>query len=358
MILMNHSCFLDLKIASGIFFPKPFSIVSTTDGFVGKSLLMRMIGCIPTKKYVSDVALVRDMRYALTKCNSNVLMFPEAGYSLDGRASSLPESMGAVLKWLKAPVVALTTYGAFARDPLYNGLQLRKVKVHAKVKCLLSSEEVQNKPIEEIDRAIRDAFSFDQFRWQKENGVKITEPFRADGLERLLYKCAACRSEGSLKGEGTHLTCVHCGKKYELTEYGEMRALNGDTEYAHIPDWYDWQREEVRNEVLSGQYRLEKDVEIGMLVDYKALYMIGSGVLTHDQAGFTLTGADGREYFRQLPYSAHSLNVDYFWYEKGDVICIGNSDALFYCFPKGDCSVTKARLAAEAIYASRRRKKG
>ena len=84
LILMNHSSFTDLKLAYGIFFPKPLCIVSTTDSYVGKRWLMPLIGCIPTQKFVSDLTLIRDMKYALTQKKCNVLMFPEAGL-LPGR---------------------------------------------------------------------------------------------------------------------------------------------------------------------------------------------------------------------------------------------------------------------------------
>ena len=32
------------------------------------------------------------------------------------------------------------------------------------------------------------------------------------------------------------------------------------------------------------------------------------------------------------------------------MICIGNKDALYYCFPKGGDVVAKTRLAAEELY--------
>ena len=41
LVLMNHSCFLDLKIAAAVLYPRPFNIVCTSDGFVGKAGLMR-----------------------------------------------------------------------------------------------------------------------------------------------------------------------------------------------------------------------------------------------------------------------------------------------------------------------------
>ena len=122
------------------------------------------------------------------------------------------------------------------------------------------------------------------------------------------------------------------------------------TEFPHIPDYYAWERQQVRKEILDGTYRMEADVKIGMLVDYKALYMVGNGKLVHDLNGFTLTGCDGRLNYTQKPLNSYNLNADYYWYEIGDIIGLGNHDTLYYCFPTGDISVAKARLATEEMY--------
>ncbi len=351
LILMNHSSFIDLKIASRIFFPKRYGIVCTTDGFVGKSWLMRLLGCIPTQKFVSDVTLIRDMEHLLKKKKTSVLMFPEAGYSFDGRATPLPRKMGVLLKRLNVPVVSVITQGAFTRDPLYNCLQKRKVQVRADVTYLLIPEDIRSKSVAELDKILDDAFSFDNFAWQQENSVVIDEPFRADGLNRVLYRCPHCGKEGKMEGKGTKLSCRNCGKIYVLTELGYLQALDGQTAFTHIPNWYEWERGQVRNELENGVYRLETPVDIGVLVDYKALYMVGSGTLTHNEQGFHLTGCNGALDYTQGPLASYTLNCDYYWYEIGDVICIGNQDALYYCFPKGSGDVVaKTRLAAEELY--------
>ena len=202
----------------------------------------------------------------------------------------------------------------------------------------------------ELSNRLDRAFTFDNFRWQQENGVEIHEPFRADGLNRILYRCAHCGAEGHMEGKGTGLTCGACGKHYELTPLGRLEATEGETEFPHIPDWYAWEREQVRRELLEGTYRLEAEVDIGMMVDYKAIYMVGKGYLTHDREGFTLTGCDGRLRYSQKPLSSYGLYADYFWYEIGDVICIGDRDCLYYCFPRGGDVVAKTRLAAEELY--------
>ncbi len=354
LILMNHSSFTDLKLAYGIFYPRPMCIVSTVDSYVGKRWLMPLIGCIPTQKFVSDLTLIRDMRYAFTQKKCSVLMFPEAGYSLDGRSTVLPKGLGAVLKRFKVPVVTVTTWGAFARDPLYNCLQLRRVDVSADVKCLLTPEEIEEKSIAELDAMIGEAFSFDQFAWQRDNKVAIREPFRADGLHRILYHCPRCGAEGRMEGKGIRLTCHACGEVHEMDEYGQLHCTSGETRFPHIPDWYDWQKEQVRAAIAAGRYRLETDVKIGMMVDHKALYMVGDGRLTHSEEGFVLEGCGGKLYYEQSPLAAHTLNADYHWYEIGDVISIGSRDALYYCFPPDGVPVTKVRIAAELLYEMKR----
>lgn len=372
LVLMNHSSFIDLKIAARLLVTRPFHVVCTSDGFVGKRWMMRLIGCIPTRKFMMDVTLVRDMVYAVRELKSSILMFPEASYSFDGTQTPLPESLSKCLKLLKVPVVMIRTNGAFARDPLYNNLQLRKVRVSAEVEYLLSPEEIARKSPQELNDILQEKFTFDYFRWQQENKIRVAEPFRADGLNRMLYKCPRCRTEGRMQGQGTKIGCRQCGETYELTEYGYLQAHEdkdtesasraetetcGQLRFTHIPDWYRWERECVRQELEAGTYRLEVPVAIYMLVNMDCVYQVGEGTLVHTKEGFHLTGCDGRLDYRQEPMASYSLYSDFYWYEIGDVICIGDARAQYYCFPQncGDI-VAKTRLATEELYKLTQRK--
>ena len=355
LILMNHSCFLDLQIASRILYPRPYNITCTCDGFVGlgglMEWLMRSIGCVPTRKFVTDFSLVQDMEYCFKTLKTSVLMYPEASYSFDGTCTPLPRKMGVLLKKFDVPVVMIETFGAFSRNPLYNELKVRKaVPVTAKATLLYTRQEIREKTVKELSDGLDRAFSFDHFRWQQEQGLEISEPFRADGLHRILYKCPHCGEEGKMEGKGTMLTCHGCGKQWELTPLGQMRALEGQTEYPHIPDWYAWERQEVRRELENGTYRMEADVDIAIMADFSAIYRVGEGHLTHDMEGFHLTGCDGQLEYAQKPQTCYGLYADYYWYEIADTICIGDNQRLYYCFPKGQPIVAKTRLAAEELY--------
>ena len=355
LILMNHSSFTDMKLAFGIFYPRRMGIVTSVDamsGFLGK--LMRWLGCTPTHKYVSDISLIRDIKYMLKENKTSVLMYPEAGYSFDGCATTIPKGLGALMKRLDVPIVTVITEGAFHRDPLYNMLQIRDVKVSAHVKCIATREELKEKSVEELDALLEKEFSFDNFAWQRDNKISIDVPFLSDGLHRILYKCPHCNAENQMEGKGIGLTCNACGKKWNMDEYGQLCALDGETEYSHIPDWYAWQRECVRAEIENGTYLLDIDVDIAIQVNLDGVCNIGMGHLSHDENGFHLTGADGKLDYKQSAVFSHTLYSDYYWYEIGDVIGIGDNEFSYFCFPKENISVSKARLATEELYKIKR----
>ena len=148
LILMNHTCFLDMEIAYRILYPRTFNIVASNDGFIGffglMEWVMRSIGCIPTQKFVTDLRLMQDMEYCFKTLKTSVLMYPEACYSFDGTATTLPAKMGILLKKYGVPVIMIETFGAFGRNPLYNELQIRRhVPITAKARVLYTKEEIR-----------------------------------------------------------------------------------------------------------------------------------------------------------------------------------------------------------------------
>ncbi len=351
LVLMNHSSFWDMKIIGRLFGNRSYNIVATLDGFVGLNWIMRLIGSIPTRKFITDAALIKDMVYATKTLKSTVIMYPEASYSFDGTATTLPDSLGKLIKLLNVPVVMVRTYGSFSREPLYNCLQARKVKISAEMEYILSPEDIKAKSADEIQEIIKHQFEYDHFKWQQDNQISITENFRADGLNRVLYKCPHCMTEGQMVGEGVHIACQNCGAQYELTEFGALEAVNVEAKFSHVPDWYRWERECVREDLENDVYKLDVPVDIYAMVNSKCIYQIGEGNLTHSKEGFHLTGCDGKLNYHQKPEASYSLYSDFYWYEIADVISIGDVKIQYYCFPK-DCKdvVAKTRLAAEELY--------
>ena len=351
LILMNHSSFIDLEIAAFLLGDRPYHIVTTLDAFVGLGWILRLLGCIPTRKFIQDVNLVRDMRYTVKELKESVLMYPEASYSFDGTATPLPDSLGKCLKLLNVPVVMIQTEGAFLRQPLYNSLKLRKVPISVKMEYLLSTEDIKTKSVDELNAILENSFHFDNFKTQQEKGIFVKEPYRADDLQRVLYKCPHCQVEGRTVGAGIYLTCEACGAKYELTELGFLKAISGETRFSHIPDWYRWERECVRQELEAGTYKLDVDVDIFMMVNTECVFNVGTGHLVHTIEGFHLTGCDGELDYTQSPHASYGLYSDFYWNEGCVMSGVGDEKVQYYCFPKEAGNVVaKTRLAAEELY--------
>ncbi len=351
LYLMNHSSFTDLKLAFNIIHPNKFHIVTTDDAFIGKNWLMRRIGCVATKKFMNDTSLVKNMVYCIKKLKSSVLMFPEAGYSFDGTKTTLPDSLGKCAKLLGVPVIMITTYGAFLRDPLYNNLQIRKVDIKATLECIISDEDVKSKSVNELQNVILEAFSFDNFKYQQNNLIRINEEFRADFLNRLLYKCPNCGVEGKMEGKGIYLTCNACGKKHELTEYGFLKAIDKETRFNHIPDWYNYEREEVKKELIEGTLKIEALVDIYMIIDTKQVFYVGEGNIIQTNEGIHLVGINSEIDYWHKPKESYTINSDFNWYEIGDMVSIGNMKERYYCVPKNSTDIVcKMRLAQEELY--------
>lgn len=349
LIVMNHTNFADLKIAFKMLRKFKFNIICTDDGFIGKKLLMKHIGCVPTRKYATDLMLIKDMKYITTKLNSSILIFPEACYCFDGTATVLPESFGKCLKLLKVPVISITTHGSFFFDPLYNNLQYRKVNANATMKYLLSKEDIAEKSIDELNEIINNEFKFDHFKWQQENNVIISEEFRADHLHKILYKCPHCLSEGTTLGKGTTISCRKCSNTYELTVNGYLKNISGnETIFNHIPDWNKWQRECVKNEIINDTYLIDEDIDLYIMRDYKTIYEVGKGHLVHNKNELVLTDESGKVLFTQPMKPLYTLNTDFHWYQVADTICIGDEKIRYYCaFKDHQNFVSKARLATE-----------
>lgn len=353
LILMNHSSFIDLEIASTIFYPRPLNIITTTDGFIGKNWLMRQIGCIPAKKFILDVDLVRNMIYATKKLKSSILMYPEASYSFSGETTPLPDSVAKLIKLLKIPVVSVITENAFLRQPLYNMLNKHDVKVSAKAKVLFSKEDIKNLSIEEINKSLKEEFSLDYWKTQKDHNVLIKENNFAEGLERVLYKCPHCLKEGYIKTSKNEIICSNCGTTYKIKGNGELININGDTKFDSVSKWYEYERECVKEEIKNGTYKTEFIADLFLTFDTYKLFKVTDvhPLFIHDNDGFKLVDDEHDICFSLKPQETYSVYSDFYWYEINDVISIGNPNVQYYCFPKDKkISVAKIRLASEELY--------
>ena len=363
LLLCTHAGMIDFPVMYRAVAPYDANNVVAIDAHrdVG-DFLMRRLGCICKRKFVKDYYLIHHMRYCAEKYKTIVCMYPEARYSLDGTTAFLPDSLGKIARLLKIPVVTLRMHGNFIAGPQWNKEERKEVPLHAELECVATAEEAKTLPVSELNARIRKGLWHDDYAYQRERGIELKSPRRANGLHNILYQCPHCQKEFQMYSEGTRLWCASCGKAWQMTELSQLVAEEGETEFSHIPDWTKWERENVRREVRSGTYRFEDEVTVHTLPNAKRFYDQGKGRLVQTVEGTRLEctayGEKKELFWAGTELESIHIEYDYPWNKKkyrknvfGDCVDISTPDESYWCHPinKRD-QLTKISFATEEIY--------
>lgn len=354
ILLSNHQYFIDFELAAIATFPHRINNVVSIDGYYRRPWLLELIGSICKRKFTNDLHLVKSIRKVLQK-GDVFCMYPEARYSPDGTTAILPEAIGKLIKMNKVPVATILHHGNHLRTPFWNFRKARKVPLYTTFTQILTAEQVAELSVDDINKIVRESLEYDEYRYQKENGIKINEPFRAEGLHKILYQCPACKTEHKMASAGTEIYCEQCGKRWNLKEDGNLEANDGVTEFSHIPDWFAWERSEVRRQIECGTYHFEDKVDVYSLPRCWRFIHLGEATLTHDiNEGFTLTGHyRGKPYkIERKPLGLNGLHIeyDYCYIKPFDCVDISTDKDSFYCYPQKQNVITKLSFATEEIH--------
>ena len=355
LFISNHMAFVDFKSATMAVFPHRANYVVAIDGFLRGEWLLRNVGCLCKRKFTHDQFLIRNMKHSLEVNRSILMLYPEARYSYCGTQSVLPASLGKLVKLLKVPVVTYIQHGNHLSQPVWN-LTKRKCPIEATMTLLMTPEQVAATSVDEINAALGRMFQYDDYRWQKEKGIVIDHPERAKGLHHILYQCPHCLTESRMESGGDELRCGHCGKKWKMGVLGELSAVEGETEFSHIPDWFEFQRRQVRAQIADGSYRFSDRVIVDSLPNARGYVRLGEATLTHGPEGFVLENLAGDPSFRlELPVSAlYSLHIEFDYFGKGDCLDLSTPEDTYYLYPLAQKNVvTKLQFAVEELYNAR-----
>lgn len=361
MILSNHMSFVDFELVSVGTYPQRMNNVVNVDGYYLRPWLMEWIGSIGTRKFTSDIHLIKSIRKVFSR-GDVLCMYPEARYSPCGVSSYLPESLGMLIKKCKVPVVIATQRGNHLLQPAWNVKNNRKVPLHTTIKLSLTAEDIEKMSAKEINDFIKSEMTYDDYKYQKENGILITEPKRAEGLHKVLYQCPHCMAESEMNSLGSEIFCEKCGKRWTLLEDGTLSANEGETEFSHVPDWFNWEKEQVRGQIERGEYSFFDEVEIYSQPGCYSFPYLGKGTLVHNEKdGFVVCGNYKGEDFciHRTPIQTSGLHVEYNFPKikpLRDCIDVSTENDSFYCYPTKKNVATKIAFATEIFYERRERK--
>lgn len=355
MILSNHMAFVDFKLTATATYPHRVNNVVNIDGYYKRAWLMEWIGAICTRKYTMDLHLVKSVRKVLER-GDVLCMYPEARYSPCGTTSFIPESVGMLVKKNRVPVVAVLHRGNYLHCPFWDFRRKRDVPMHTTLTKILTPEQIDSMSVDEINKLIRASLSYNEYQYQQENNILIKEPYRAEGLHKILYQCPHCGKEFNMNSKGAEIFCESCGKRWTLLECGKLSANDGKTEFEQVPDWFEWEREQVTKQVETGEYSFTDEVEVYSMPRCSSFENLGEGRVTHTvDSGFVIEGNYKKQPYviNRAPLQINSLHIEYDWFriKRDDCIDISTENDSFYCYFKNAKNVvTKLAFATEAIY--------
>ena len=361
IIFSNHQAFIDFELAAMVTHPKKVNNVVNIDGYHMMPWLLTWIGSICTRKFTNDIHLVKSIRRVIQ--NGDILcMYPEARYTPIGTTSFLPKSLGRLVKMNKVPLVIVTHHGNHLYSPFWAYSNKRKVPMHTDFRQVLTAKQVEEMSVDEINAVIRSAMEYDEYRYQLENNIIIDEPYRAEGLQKVLYQCPHCGTEFQMGTKGAEIFCNHCGKRWFQQENGQLKATEGETEFPHIPDWFEWERAQVRGQIERGEYRYEDELDVYSFPRCYRFIPLGRAKVRHDfENGFTIDGHyRGADYhIHRPPKGMNSLHVEYNFhrFRKENCFDISTETDSFYCYPTNPDIITKLlsqrRRFISSIWATR-----
>ncbi|MBO4667104.1 MAG: hypothetical protein J5666_03135, partial [Bacilli bacterium] len=146
----------------------------------------------------------------------------------------------------------------------------------------------------------------------------------------------------------------HCGVTYDYLENGELKCLDGESKFTYPSNWYKWEKECVRQEVIDGTYHFEDDVRVEKLLGagigfvpqeghYHLEHTIGDGVVCK--------GLDNDFKFVRPSLQSYAIHIEYSYLDRGSFIELADMHDTYFVYPLNKASnLTKIHFAVECIY--------
>jgi len=360
LLLCSHASVIDFPIAAKACLPHYPNWVISIEEFIGKEAMLRNLGGIYKRKFTVEVTTVKQMLGVLTKEKNICAMYPEARYSIAGINERMSEGIGKLVKLARVPVVLLMEHGSYFWQPQWNKSIFPLHPVTAEMSMIVNGDEIADMTEQEIQKRIDDAMVYDDYQWHYDHKIRIRSKKRAELLHRVLYQCPVCGKEFSMTSKGTSLHCEACNADWTMDEYGKLHRTDGPDVFTHVPDWYRWERENVRREVQDGTYRFEDTVILDRMVNAEAGFeFLGNVPMVQDESGITVGGKlENGDDFRlhRGARSMESIHIEYDFNKtgttrRGPYMDLADNGETYFVSPlnKGD-HLTKIHFATEALY--------
>ena len=329
VVIATHTCDQDHILSALTLYPvRPTYIIS--EHFMrnrATARFLKLMHVITKKMFTPDVSTIINVMRAKAE-NAVIVIFPEGRLSCYGHTLPIAEGTAELIKKLGVDLYIWKAEGAYLTFPKWrNKGEDRIGKINAKVKLLLSKDEIAQKDTSEIKEITAKAiFHDDELAMQ---GVEYRSENIANGVDKILFKCPICMKEGTVTAEGNNIRC-ECGLDATLDNFYKLHNAPFDS----INKWFEWQQASIDVECES----IVTNARLGCcgadgFMDANA----GAGEVYMDKDIFRLSGTLHGE---EIEFSVKPEKITAFPISPGDHFDIYHNGKLIYVYPEPDARST------------------
>lgn len=297
IVLANHGAFIDFAYAGTLLKKDAPNFIVARMYFYKKIVgnILRSVGCFPKSMFTTDTESAMNC-IRVIKRGGVLAMMPEARLSTVGRFEDIQASTFDFIKKMGVHVYVINIRGDYLAKPKWGRGIRRGSLVEAELNPLFTPDDLASLTTAEIEAKTVAALRYDEIEWLKTRPeVRYKSKRMAEGLENILARCPQCNGRYTIRTKGRELFCEKCSLK---TGIDQRYLFDKDFYFESFPDWYDWQKEKMREEILADEsFALESEVTLKhSSKDGKTiLYEAGRGVARLDRTGLSYVGTEDGE---------------------------------------------------------------
>ncbi len=262
IVLCNHGSFIDFIYAGSLLKRERPHFVTARLYSYHKALgkLIARVGCIPKSMFSADLESTKSCMRVLS--NGRILaMMPEARLSTVGRFEDIQPSTYKFIQRANVPVYTIVIHGDYLANPKWGNGARKGSRVEVTLTPLFKEGEAATLSLAEIRQRVEQSLYYDEFAWLEGNPqITYRKKTIAEGLENILYRCPACGEMHCIKTQKDTVFCEKCGEKWQVNG---RYAFTEEKPFKNFAQWYDWQVEETRKEIVANpEFLLQSKVEL------------------------------------------------------------------------------------------------
>ena len=345
IVLCNHGSFIDFAYAGTLLRKKSPNFIVARLYFYKKLVgkFLSSFGCFPKSMFAADLESAKNCLRVIRN-NGVLAMMPEARLSTVGRFEDIQDGTYAFLKKSAVTVYSIKIEGDYFAKPKWADKLRRGSLVEAELDLLFTKEELDVLTADEIKARVEERLYYDEFEWiKKHEDIRYRSKRLAVGLENILTKCPKCKDKYTISTKGCDIFCKNCGN---IATIDERYSFINSTPFKNFAEWYDWQKEELTEEINSNpNFVLTAPTELKLRsLDGKTmLRSAGHGVSKLDRNGLSYTGTkDGESFEIHFPLK----DIYRLLFGAGEDFEIYVGQEIYYFVPRERCSAVDFYIAS------------